>query len=273
LLAERGAQVVVNDLGGSMEGEGANAGPATTVAAEIVAAGGSAIADVSDVATEAGAQALVDATTQEFGCVDVLINNAGINRWAGFPEVEPESVEQHLAVHTLGSFNATRAAWPHMVEQGYGRVVMTTSAGVFGLLGNLAYATAKGAVIGLARALAVEGVDHGILVNLIAPNAYTRMAGDANAAVEAVMPPDAVAPMVAFLSHEHCPVTGEIYAAGGGRFARLFIAQADGYLAGAGATLEDVGAHWAEINDPTNYTIPPGLNEWSADFFAHLFKR
>jgi NAD(P)-dependent dehydrogenase (short-subunit alcohol dehydrogenase family) len=127
LLAERGASVVVNDLGGSMEGEGADAEPASAVAAEIVAAGGVAVADTSDVASETGAQALVDTAVERFGRVDVLVNNAGIMRWAGFPKADAENLESHLAVHLGGSFNTARAAWPRMVEQNYGRIVMTTS--------------------------------------------------------------------------------------------------------------------------------------------------
>jgi NAD(P)-dependent dehydrogenase (short-subunit alcohol dehydrogenase family) len=273
LLAERGAQVVVNDLGGSIEGDGADAAPASAVVAEIVAAGGNAIPDSSDVSTTAGAETLARAAIEQFGRIDVLINNAGIIRWAGMPAVTIEEVEQHLAVHTAGSFNTARAAWPYMAERGYGRIVMTTSAGVFGLAGNVSYSTAKGAVIGLARTLATEGREHGIKVNLVAPNAYTRMAGEPNKALETAMPPELVAPIVAFLAHEDCPVTGEIYAAGGGRFGRIFIAQTDGYLAGADASVEDVRAHWAAINDDASYTIPAGLNEWSAGFFSHLFSR
>jgi NAD(P)-dependent dehydrogenase (short-subunit alcohol dehydrogenase family) len=163
LLADRGADVVVNDLGGSIGGVGADAEPASTVAAEIVAAGGAAIADTSDVATAAGAQALVDAAVERFGHLDILINNAGIIRWAGFPEADADNLERHLAVHVVGSFNTTRAAWPHMVQQGYGRIVMTTSTGMFGLPHNLSYATAKGAVIGLTRSLTTAGAAHGIL--------------------------------------------------------------------------------------------------------------
>ena len=144
LLADRGASVVVNDLGGSMDGTGANAAVAATVAADIVAAGGAALADTSDVATTDGAQALVDAAVQRFGGLDILINNAGIIRWAGLPEVDADNLARHLAVHVVGSFNTARAAWPHMVEQGYGRIVMTTSSGLFGLPKNLSYATAKG---------------------------------------------------------------------------------------------------------------------------------
>src|SRR2546426_2218788 len=230
LLAARGASVVVNDLGGSMEGVGADAEPASAVAVEIVAAGGVAIADNSDVATGAGAQALVDAAVERFGRLDILINNAGIVRWAGFPEADADNLESHLAVHVAGSFNTTRAAWPHMVERGYGRVVMTTSTGLFGLPNNLSYATAKGAVVGLTRSLTTAGAAHGIKVNLIAPAAVTRMAGRPTDDLETHMSPDLVAPMVAFLAHEACPVSGEIYAAGARRFARIFIACTVGYV-------------------------------------------
>src|SRR5256886_13401189 len=177
LLADRGAHVVVNDLGGSIDGVGADAGPASTVAAEIGAAGGAAIADTSDVARAAGARGLVDAAVEQFGRLDILINNAGIMRWAGFPDADADNLATHLAVHVGGSFNTTRAAWPRMVEQGYGRVVMTTSTGMFGLPNNLSYATAKAGVIGLMRSLTTAGAEHGIKVNAIAPAAFTRMAG------------------------------------------------------------------------------------------------
>ena len=160
-----------------MEGVGADAGPASTVAAEIVAAGGAAVADTSDVASAAGAQALVDTAVERFGRLDILVNNAGIIRWAGLPEADADNLASHLAVHVGGSFNTTRAAWPHMVEQGYGRIVMTTSSGMFGLPNNLSYATAKAAVIGLTRSLTTAGAAHDIKVNLIAPAAMTRMAG------------------------------------------------------------------------------------------------
>jgi NAD(P)-dependent dehydrogenase (short-subunit alcohol dehydrogenase family) len=274
LLAERGASVVVNDLGGSMDGIGADAEPASTVAVEIVAAGGVAIADPNDVATAAGAQALVDAAVEQFGRVDILINNAGIVRWAGFPEADADNLARHLAVHVAGSFNTTRAAWPHMVEHGYGRIVMTTSTGLFGLPNNTSYATAKGAVIGLTRSLRTAGAAHGIKVNLIAPAAWTRMAGQPSDEMGPGCPemsPDLVAPMVAFLAHEACPVSGEIYAAGAGRFARIFIASTEGYVHSApDPTMEDVAENWATINDERGYFVPADLNDWSAAFMAHL---
>jgi NAD(P)-dependent dehydrogenase (short-subunit alcohol dehydrogenase family) len=273
LLAERGASVVVNDLGGSMDGVGADAEPAFAVAAEIVAAGGVAIADSSDVASAAGAQSLIDAAIERFGRLDVLVNNAGIIRWARLPEADEDNLASHLAVHVMGSFNTTRAAWPQMVEQEYGRIVMTTSSGMFGLPNNLAYATAKAGVIGLTRSLTTAGAAHGIKINLIAPAAMTRMAGapvdDSSSAAH--MSPDLVAPMVAFLAHEKCPVSGEIYAAGAGRFSRIFIASTEGYVhPGTGVTVEDIAEHWATINDETGYYVPTDLMSWSAAFMSHL---
>ncbi len=281
LLADRGARVVVNDLGGSMEGLGADAGIAATVAAEIVAAGGAAAADSSDVATTAGGEALIRTAVEHFGRLDILVNNAGIIRWAGLPEADAANLESHLAVHATGSFNTTRAAWPHFVAQGYGRIVMTTSTGIFGLPTNLSYAAAKGAVIGLTRSLATAGAAHGIRVNLIAPAAFTRMAGQpvsggdpaADGADGTPMSPDLVAPIVAFLAHEACPVSGEIYTAGAGRFARIFIASTEGYVHPTSEpTIEDVADHWEKINDETGYFVPTDLMDWSAAFMAHLHR-
>jgi len=273
LLAARGASVVVNDLGGSMTGGGADAGPAVEVVDEIAAAGGVAMADAHDVSTEEGASALVATALEGFGRIDVVVNNAGIIRWADFPEADAENVERHLAVHVGGSFHTARSAWPHFVEQGYGRIVNTTSSGMFGLPNNVGYATAKAGVVGLTRSIATAGAPHGIKCNLVAPAAFTRMAGtaDTDSPMATTMAPELVAPMVAFLAHEDCPVTGEIYSAGAGRFARIFLAQAEGYVDDTGApTVEDVAAHWAEINDESAYTVPADLMAWSAFYLAHL---
>jgi NAD(P)-dependent dehydrogenase (short-subunit alcohol dehydrogenase family) len=271
LLGARGATVVVNDLGGSAGGRGADPGPAAVVAEEIVAAGGTAVADAGDVATPAGAQAVVDGAVERYGRIDALVCNAGIIRWAGLPEADEDNLARHLAVHVGGSFHTARAAWPHMVGAGYGRIVMTTSAGLFGLPNNTSYATAKGAVVGLTRSLTVAGAPHGIKANLIAPAAMTRMAGPGAEEAGPEMSPDLVAPMAALLAHEDCPVSGEIYAAGFGRFARIFVAMTPGYVhEGPVPTIEDVAAHWAEINDEAGYTIPADLPAWSATFTAHL---
>jgi NAD(P)-dependent dehydrogenase (short-subunit alcohol dehydrogenase family) len=271
LLAERGANVVVNDLGASTGGSGSDAAPATAAVDEIVAGGGTAVADTHDVSTVEGASALVDAAVERFGRVDALVNNAGIIRWAGMPDVDEDNLEKHLAVHVGGSFHTTRAAWPHMAAQRFGRIVNTTSAGLFGLPNNTSYATAKGAVVGLTRSLAAAGADHGILANCIAPGAMTRMAGQASDPTDTHMSPELVAPMVALLAHEECPVSGEIYAAGFGRFARVFIGMAPGYVhRGSAPTIEDVAEQWAAVNDEAGYSIPADLPDWSATFMRHL---
>lgn len=282
LLAERGAQVVVNDLGGTKEGEGSDAGPANEVAAQITAAGGTAVADTHDVGREDGCHALVETAMREFGRIDIVVNNAGISRFATFPEADAENLERTLDVHVRGTWHTTRAAWPHMVRQGYGRVVTTTSTGMFGLPDNLAYATAKGALIGFTRSLSVRAASHGILVNCIAPNAVTRPSTSAAkpnittaqqdpARVQA-MQTSLVSPMVAYLAHEDCTVNGEILVAGGHRFARWFLAVTPGYRsASEGApTVEEVAAHWDEINDQNGYYVPENLYDWASRFLGHL---
>lgn len=278
LLAERGACVVVNDLGGTREGDGSDPQPAHHVVDEITSAGGTAIADTSDVSVAEGGQAVVSAAVEAFGKLDILINNAGNIRWGGLPEVDIENLLSHLSVHVGGSFNTTRAAWPHMVEQGYGRVVLTTSTGLFGLADNVGYATAKAAVIGMARSLAVAGAAHGIRINLIAPNAWTRMGSHPSDGLDALtrpapdlMEPELVAPMAAFLAHEACQATGEIYISGGGRFARMFIGVTEGYvpISIGPTTVEDLAANWETINDESGYYVPSDLPAWSARFMAH----
>ncbi len=216
-----------------------------------------------------GADALVATAVDRFGRIDIVINNAGVIRWAGPPDVDADNLALHLAVHVGGSFNTARAAWPHLVGQGYGRLVMTTSTGMLGLPTNTSYATAKGGVVGLTRSLATAGAAHGIKVNMIAPGAMTRMAGPGSD--DPRMAPGLVAPMAAFLAHEDCPVTGELYTAGFGRFARLFIGSTPGYVATDDEpTIEDVARHWEAINDETGYTVPADLMAWSATFMAHL---
>ena len=279
LLAERGARVVVNDLGGSASGEGADAGPAQSVVEEILVVGGEAIADTNDVSTADGGASVVETAIDRFGRIDILVANAGIIRWGGLPEVDLADFERHLAVHLLGSFNTLRPAWPHFVEQQYGRVVLTASSGVFGRPDNLSYAAAKAGVIGLARSAKLAGEPHGIKVNVIAPAAQTRMGGGESADGEAVavpgrpfLPSDAVAPMAAFLAHESCPVSGEIYTAGAGRFARLFIASTEGYVQSEGpATIEDVAENWDAINDEAGYYVPTSTLGWSARYMSHLY--
>ncbi|MFE5027441.1 SDR family NAD(P)-dependent oxidoreductase [Streptomyces sp. NPDC056656] len=277
LLAQRGAKVVVNDLGGTMEGGGADSGPAHAVVEEIRAAGGTAVADTHDISTQVGGAAVIDTALEHFGRIDVLVNNAGIIEYGDLSQVDLGNLERHLAVHPHGSFTTMWAAWPQFVEQGYGRVVLTTSSGVFGMAENLSYAAAKGGLIGLARSARLAGEPHDIKVNLVAPAAYTRMAGgdplgeDTAKSPAPAMSPDAIAPLVAYLAHESCPVNGEIYTAGAGRFARLFLGSTEGYLhPDPRPGVEDVAANWDTVNDEKGYYVPGSTLEWSGSFLRHL---
>jgi NAD(P)-dependent dehydrogenase (short-subunit alcohol dehydrogenase family) len=281
LLAERGAKVVVNDLGGSKEGEGSDSGPADDVVQEIRAAGGEAVADTHNVGLEDDCHSLVATAVREFGRIDIVVNNAGISRWATFPEADADNLERTLDVHLRGTWHTTRAAWPHMEKQEYGRVVTTTSTGMLGLPDNLAYATAKGALIGFTRSLAVAAAPKGILVNCIAPNAVTRpslsakkpnivSATQADPALLQAMETGLVSPMVAFLAHESCPVNGEILVAGAKRFSRWFLGMTPGWLSGGEPAIEDVVEHWDEVNSQDGYYVPASLNDWSSKFMSHL---
>jgi len=280
LLAQLGARVVVNDLGGSAGGVGHDKGPADEVAAQIRAAGGAAVANYGDVSTVEGGRSVVDTAVAEFGRIDILVNNAGNMVWAGLPEATIETIEAHWAVHVRGSFNPCYAAWPYLVKQNYGRVVLTTSVGIFGLPDNLGYATAKASLIGMAKSMTVGRRDRNITINCIAPNAMTRLgvhprdeAARARQQPSApLMDPALVAPMAAYLSHESCDVSGEVYVAGAGRFSRLFVGSTAGYLHPdpERATVDDVAANWAAINDETGYYVPGTLMDWAGHYLAHL---
>ncbi len=269
-LAARGAKVVVNDFGGALAGGGSDSGPAAAVADEIVAAGGEAIASDASVATEEGAASIVVAGLERFGRIDIVVNNAGNLDPGGLLEATAADLSRHLDVHVLGSFNVTRAAWPHMVERRYGRVVMTMSVGFFGSPHLLAYSTAKGAVVSLGRSLALAGAEAGIAVNLIAPAADTRMVSDPEMRAKSGLPardetvrtdpsrgPEQVAPMLVVLAHEACPVTGEMFAAGLGRVARIFLAETPGIVA-RGLGPEGILERWDEIVGESGYAVPVG---------------
>jgi NAD(P)-dependent dehydrogenase (short-subunit alcohol dehydrogenase family) len=276
LLAARGARVVVNDIGGTVSGHGLDGGPAETVAREIRDLGGDAVADTNSVATPDGGEAIVRTAIDTYGRIDILINNAGILRDAPFEDTTAELLDPVIDVHVKAVFHVTRPAWRIMRNQGYGRVVNTTSAA--GLLGSprkANYAAAKAGVAGLTRVLAQEGATHDIKVNAIAPIAATRMLtqslADAGGAATTLMnavadrlDPALVSPVAAFLAHEDCPVTGEIYTAGAGQVARFFIGRTAGYHHPA-LSLEDVRDHLSEIRDETGYTIPAGPGEEIAE--------
>ncbi|MEI5674710.1 MULTISPECIES: SDR family NAD(P)-dependent oxidoreductase [unclassified Nocardioides] len=249
LLGARGAQVIVNDVGGSLDGEGGEATPAEQVVEEIRAAGGTAIADATDVSTLEGATAIVELATGTFGRLDVLVNNAGILRDRSMAKLTPEEVEPVLRVHLGGTIWMTKAAWPVFLEQGYGRVVNTTSAaGIFGNFGQTNYAAAKAGIVGVTKTLAIEGARSGIQVNAIEPGARTRMTEDLLGDLADSVDPALVSPLVLWLSSQECGASGEVYNVGGGRVARVLVAQTPGFFSRT-LTPEDLRDHWDDIND------------------------
>jgi len=270
LLAARGAQVVVNDLGGSVSGEGGSTGPAHTTAKEIEDLGGAAVADTSSVASPEGGAAIVETAMQAFGRVDIVINNAGILRDKTFQNMTPELLDPVIDVHLKGAFNVTRPAWIQMRTQSYGRIINTASnAGILGNFGQSNYGAAKMGLVGLTRVLAAEGGKYNIKVNAIAPVAKTRMTEDLLGAMADNLDPALVSPIAAWLAHEDCPVTGEVYSAAGGRIARFFIGLTDGYY-NPKLTVEDVRDHFEQIRSDGSYIIPTGLNDEFAQLMKHF---
>ena len=262
-LAGRGAAVVVNDSGAGTDGNGGAAGPADEVVAEIAAAGGKAVANTASVADEAGARSIVATAIAHFGRVDAVINNAGIYAGGAIDAFDAEVFRRHLEVHVLGSALVLKAAWPHLVAS-RGRVVNTMSASIFGMSEYTAYISAKGGILGLTRALAVEARPAGIKVNCVAPSAATRMMFDsmpgisdeAAAHFRSIMPPDAIAPVAAYLAHADCAVSGECFAVGGGRVTRYLIGETPGITRPA-LSPEIIRDELATIMDPTGYQLWP----------------
>jgi NAD(P)-dependent dehydrogenase (short-subunit alcohol dehydrogenase family) len=236
-LASRGAKVVVNDRGVSLEGRKLPTTPGTAVVAEIENAGGSAVLSTDSVSDVDGASAIVRLAVDAFGRLDIVINNAGIFHYADVENVTLPRFQDMLDVHVLGPFLVTQAAWPHFRQQGYGRVLMTcSSAGLFGLNAGVHYSAAKAALVGLTRSLASEGAGCGIQVNAIAPGASTRSSQDALRGpflewFSTYFTPASVAAPAAWLVHESCPDSGQIYAVQGGRVARVTIGEGPGYFA------------------------------------------
>ncbi|MEY2432147.1 MAG: hypothetical protein QOC92_1872 [Acidimicrobiaceae bacterium] len=260
-LAKRGALIVVNDLGGSMDGEGGSHTAAQKVVDEIKAAGGEAVPNYDSVATPEGGESIVQTAIDAFGRVDIIINNAGILRDASFKNMTKEMLEPIIDVHLKGAFYVTRPAWQLMRDQGYGRIVNTSSgAGVFGNFGQTNYGAAKMGLVGFTRVLAVEGAKNNIKANAIAPVAKTRMTEELLGAVADKLAPEFVTPVVTYLVHESCPVSGEVYSVGGGRVARVFIGVTPGYT-DPELTPESVRDHFDQIRDETDYAVPANLNE------------
>jgi len=258
LMASRGASVVVNDLGGNVHGGGAGSAPADQVVAEIIAAGGKAVANYDSVATQDGGKAIVASAINAFGRLDALVHNAGILRDKSFLKLEKADIESVLDVHLKGAFWLCQPAFAVMKEQAYGRIVLTSSAsGLFGNFGQANYGAAKTGLIGLMRVLSVEGARYGIQVNCVSPAARTRMTEDLLGPLAEHLSVAHVAPLVALLCSRDCNFTSEIITAGGGRFARVFLGLARGWYSGpVPASPEELAAHMAEIMDTNDFLVP-----------------
>ncbi|NTY60668.1 SDR family NAD(P)-dependent oxidoreductase [Mycolicibacterium sphagni] len=271
LLAALGAKVVVNDPGGALTGDGADSGPAQQVVDEITAAGGEAIASTESVATAVGGQAIVGAATQRYGRIDILIHNAGNVRPAPLSEMAAEDFDAVLDVHLRGAFHVVRAAFPTMCQAGYGRIVLTSSIG--GLYGNHAvanYAAAKAGIVGLSNVVALEGAEHGVRCNVIVPAAVTRMAEGIDTSAYPPMGADLVAPVVGWLAHESCSITGEVLTAIAGRVARVAVVESAGVYQPEW-TVDQVGARIEEIRDISNPLVFPVVPDGHSAHIGHSF--
>jgi NAD(P)-dependent dehydrogenase (short-subunit alcohol dehydrogenase family) len=264
LLAERGARVVVCDVGTSVTGEGGAGSAAQAVVAEIEAAGGAAVPVTASIATAEGGRAAVDAALEVYGRLDIVIHNAGILRDRSFARMTEADVDDVMAVHLSGAFNVLRPAWPVMQSRGYGRILLTTSAsGLFGTFGQANYAAAKAGLIGLMNVLAVEGARYGIQVNALSPTARTRMTEGLLGDLAEHFDPRHIAPVAAYLVSERCALTHHVLSAGGGRVARIFVGTTPGeYLGPEPATPEAVEAALERVLSLDSYAVPDdGLGE------------
>ncbi|MFP1683265.1 SDR family oxidoreductase [Alloalcanivorax sp. C16-1] len=253
-LARLGAKVVVNDFGGARDGSGGSSEAAEKVVAEITAAGGEAMADGADVSNREQVQAMVQAVMDKWGRIDVLINNAGILRDKSFVKMSDDEWDKVVAVHLTGSANCSRAVWPIMRDQGYGRIVMTTStSGLYGNFGQANYGAAKMAVAGLMNTLCLEGGKYDIKVNCIAPTAATRMTEDLMPKeVLALLEPSEITPAVLFLASDQAP-NRRIVLAGAGCYAMVRLMESDGiYLDEGERTPDAIAAHFDQLSDMSN---------------------
>ena len=256
-LGKRGAKVVVNDLGGAVDGSGSGNSPADDVVNEIIENGGEAVANYDSVATKEGGESIVQTAVDSFGTVDAVINNAGILRDKSFANMTEEEFSLIIEVHLKGTYFVTQPAFKIMKENNYGRIVNVASpSGIFGNFGQTNYGAAKMGIVGLTNVLAIEGAKYNIKVNVIAPTAYTRM-------TEALLPEDVgklfsaelVTPMVTYLASEACEPTHEIFGVAAGRFARIGIITHEGYV-NTQATAEDIASNIEEIRTITDGSYP-----------------
>ncbi|MDR3512729.1 MAG: SDR family NAD(P)-dependent oxidoreductase [Caulobacteraceae bacterium] len=259
LLAAHGAKVVVNDLGVGPDGRGGRPARAEAVAEEIRSEGGEAVADGHSVATQDGAQAIVETALRTYGRIDVLVNNAGVVEFALFEQLTPTDIEKMLGTHLMGTIWMCRAVWPHLKNAGYGRIINTVSGSLLGARYASVYGAAKGGILGLTRNLAIEGEEHGIKVNALAPGAatvawQTMSAEEARPSPEilAKLSPDLVAPTAGYLAHEDCAVSGKCIGSEGGNIFELWYGRTSGADRDVW-TLGDVEQEWSRIVDRTGF--------------------
>jgi len=270
-LARRGAAVVVNDLGGSMAGDGADARVADEVVKEICTAGGVAVASSDSVATPEGGAAMVERALEEFGRLDAVVSNAGIFHTAAFDELTWDDWQRMLRVHLDGAFNLSQPAYRHMKERGYGRFVfIASSAGLFGQPNSAHYAAAKAGTVGLANVIAIEGAEHGILANCVLPFGYSRMVFETVGDREQLEPnpgflhaiePDLVVPVVVYLASKANALSHHNFSACAGRFARVFVGLSDGWTAGARTTptADDIAENLDAVAAVEPFTVPGSI--------------
>lgn len=270
-FARRGACVVVNDLGGTVGGEGSDTHVADDVVQEIRAAGGTAVASHESVATVEGGRAIVEAAIGEFGGLDAVVNNAGVFHLQRFEDLSADDWSRMLRVHLDGAFHVSQPAYREMKRRGHGRFVFAaSSAGLFGQPSSAHYAAAKAGIAGLANVIAIEGAEHGIIANCVLPFGYSRMVFETIGSREQVEPdpgflhaiePELVVPMVVYLASRGCELTHHNFSACAGRFARVFVGLGDGWVAdGHGnPTAEDIADHLGEVTAAEPYTIPTSI--------------
>jgi NAD(P)-dependent dehydrogenase (short-subunit alcohol dehydrogenase family) len=257
-LAARGAAVVVNDLGGSVHGEGGSDTAAQRVVDEIKAKGGQAVPNYDSVSTPEGGANIVKTAVDAFGKVDVVVNNAGILRDKSFLKMTWEDLDAVLDVHLKGAFYVSQPAFAVMKDNNYGRFVFTASNATFGNFGQSNYGAAKAGLIGLSNVLSVEGAKNNILSNVIMPIAKTRMTEELLGAMADAFDPTTVTPMVTYLCSEACTTTHGAYSAAAGRYARVFTGVVPGWFAGKGAvvTAEDIASNFEQIENRDGYFVP-----------------
>jgi NAD(P)-dependent dehydrogenase (short-subunit alcohol dehydrogenase family) len=272
LLAARGAKIVVNDPGVSMEGDATDEGPADALVAEIRAAGGEAVANTDSVASREGGKAIIDCAMDSFGRVDIVIHSAGNVRRGTLHEMSYEDFEDVIDVHLMGAYFVARPALRYMHANGFGRFVFTSSInGIYGKGTSGNYATAKAGMIGLSHSIAIEGQDNNVNSNCLIPAAVTRMSAGIDTSQFPPMDPEMIAPLVGWLCHEDCAISGEMLVGVGGRMARAWIAETPGVFRPEW-TIEDVAAQADAIRDtssPLHFTpVPDG----QLDHLMYSFK-